>query len=254
MSRLARRPHANHQAAADKCRAHPGRWQPVGEYRSTTGANSIAWSIRNGRGPDPSGPAAYTPAGAYEAQIQRTETGYLVSARYTATAPTTGEDGPIMAGPVITYPHTPYIDAIEAALTEAQMQPEQADAFVEDSYDVAYLRGVITLTPETSGVPAERYQHGLILVWDWHTGADEDYDRGPIWQWAPLNEDGATKRPLEELPVPGWASPAIVTAQAAATAYTGKPIPIDSEDRLDKVTAAEAAIRAWEQTEGDTTA
>src|SRR3954465_9009756 len=82
-----------------------------------------------------------------------------------------------------TLPHGPYIEAIEAALTEAKLTPEQADAFVEDSYDVAYLRGVITLTPESSGIPAVRYPHGLILIWDWHTGTDEDYDRGPVWQW-----------------------------------------------------------------------
>ena len=71
-------------------------------------------------------------------------------------------------------PHDPYITAVETALTEARFVPEHADAFVEDSYDVAYLRGVITLTPETSGINASRYPHGLILVWDWHTGRDED--------------------------------------------------------------------------------
>ncbi|MBR8638689.1 hypothetical protein KEF29_03590 [Streptomyces tuirus] len=52
-----------------------------------------------------------------------------------------------------TPPHAPYLDAVEAALTEAKLTPEQTDAFVEDSYDVPYLRGVITLTPRRPTFP-----------------------------------------------------------------------------------------------------
>ncbi len=141
-------------------------------------------------------------------------------------------------------PHLPYIDAIIAALGEAGMWIEQADAFTEDSYDVAYLRGVITLTPETSGLPADRYQHGLILVWDWHTGHDEDYDRGPVWHWAPLNEDGSN-RELEPLPVPGWAAPPMLAAAVATLAHTGTATPMSSLWHDHLRAPVEAAIEAW---------
>ncbi|MGW0626489.1 hypothetical protein [Streptomyces sp. NPDC002758] len=144
-----------------------------------------------------------------------------------------------------TLPHDPYIRAVEVALTEATLVPEQADAFVEDSYDVPYLRGVITLTPETSGIPADRYRHGLILIWDWHTGRDDEYyDRGPIWQWARLNEDGSSRDP-EPLPVPGFVAPAMLAATVATLAHTGKPIPMGSQwhDHLRK--PVETAIEQW---------
>jgi hypothetical protein len=146
----------------------------------------------------------------------------------------------------VTAPHTPYIDAIEAALTEAKMEPEQVDVFVEDSYDEPHLRGVITLTPETSGIPADRYRHGLVLIWDWHTGRDEDYNRGPVWQWARLHEDGSSQFPYEPLPVPGWVAPEMLAATVATLAHTGTPTPMSSlwHDRLRA--PVEAAIQEWE--------
>jgi len=144
-------------------------------------------------------------------------------------------------------PHAPYINAVEAALTEAKMEPEQADAVVEDSYDVAYLRGVITLTPETSGIPADRYRHGLILIWDWHTGRDEDYERGPVWQWARLNDDGSNQYPYQPLPVPGFVAPAMLTAAVATLAHTGTATPMNSlwHDHLRQ--PVQTAIETWEQ-------
>ena len=145
-----------------------------------------------------------------------------------------------------TVPHARYIEAVEAALTEAKLTPEQADSFTEDSYDVAYLRGVITLTPETSGFPSTRFRHGLILVWDWHTGRDEDYDRGPVWQWARLNEDGSCSFPYEPLPVPGWVAPAMLTAAVATLVHTGTPTPMTSTWHDHLRTPVEAAIEEWE--------
>lgn len=144
-----------------------------------------------------------------------------------------------------TLPHTSYIDAVEAALTEAQMKPEQVDAFVEDSYDVAYLRGVITLTPDTSGIPASRYPHGLLLIWDWHTGLDDDNERGADWQWARVNKDGSNTWPYNELPVPGWVAPPMLAAAAATLAHTGKAAPMNSlwHDHLRG--QAVAACEAW---------
>lgn len=145
-----------------------------------------------------------------------------------------------------TLPHAPYIDAVEAALIEANLTPEQADAFVEDS-GIFYLRGVITLTPETSDIPADRFRHGLIAVWDWHTGSDEDYDRGPVWQWARLNEDGSN-RELEELPVPGWVAPPMLVAAVATLAHTGTATPMKSEWPEHLRRPVEAAVESWAAT------
>ncbi|MFD5491536.1 hypothetical protein ACFWH4_01005 [Streptomyces sp. NPDC127091] len=144
-----------------------------------------------------------------------------------------------------TPPHAPYINAIEAALTEAGMEPERVDAFEEDSYDVPYLRGVITLTPETSGIHVVRFPHGLILVWDWHTGRDEDYDRGPIWQWARLNEDGSNSWPFEELPVPGWVMPATLAGAAVTLAHTGTATPMTTGWHQHLRAPVQDAIEAW---------
>lgn len=141
-------------------------------------------------------------------------------------------------------PHAPYIDAVVAELTAATMKPEQADAFVEDSYDVPYLRGVITLTPETSGIPADRFRHGLILIWDWHTGRDEDNDRGPSWQWARLNEDGSNRDP-EELPVPGWVMPAMLAAAAVTLAHSGTATSMTSGWHQHLRAPVQAAIDEW---------
>ncbi|MFC8985145.1 hypothetical protein [Streptomyces sp. NPDC057115] len=142
-------------------------------------------------------------------------------------------------------PHAPYIDAIEAALTEAKLTPEQVDAFVEDSYDVPWLRGVITLTPETSGIPADRFPHGLILVWDWHTGRDEDYDdRGPVWQWARLNDDGSNRK-HEQLPVPGWVMPAMLAGAVATLAHTGTATPMTTGWHQHLRAPVQDAIDTW---------
>jgi hypothetical protein len=142
-------------------------------------------------------------------------------------------------------PHTPYLEAVVSALAEAKMEPEQADTFTEDSYDEPYLRGVITLTPETSGVPDGRYPHGLILIWDWHTGRDEDYERGASWQWARRNEDGSNQWPYEPLPVPGFVAPAMLAAAVATLVHTGRPTPMNSlwHDHLRK--PVESAIETW---------
>ena len=143
-----------------------------------------------------------------------------------------------------TLPHAPYIDAVAAEFTDTAMTPEQADAFVEDSYDVPWLRGVITLTPETSGIPANRYPHGLILIWDWHTGRDKYYDRGPVWQWARLNEDGSNRDP-EPLPVSGWVMPAMLAAAVVTLAHTGTATPMTSGWHQHLRAPVQDAIEAW---------
>jgi hypothetical protein len=83
VSRPARRDRVDHTATADRLKAHPGMWMPVGTYPSSHSAdgtiNNIATgSLRGGRGP-----SKYQPAGAFEARVELTENGFRVVARYT---------------------------------------------------------------------------------------------------------------------------------------------------------------------------
>lgn len=81
MSRLARRARVDHAQTAANLRAQPGAWLPVGEYRSTTTADSIAWMIQAARDNSQSG-IQYAPTGSFEARTERTDTGTQVMARY----------------------------------------------------------------------------------------------------------------------------------------------------------------------------
>ncbi|MCT9105357.1 hypothetical protein N4G69_06905 [Streptomyces mirabilis] len=78
-----------------------------------------------------------------------------------------------------------------------------------------YLNAVITLDPsgtyelDDQDVPAATpWRHGLILSWEWHTGAEEDGDpeKGPVWLFAALKADGSCVYPPVALPVYGYAS------------------------------------------------
>lgn len=80
MSRLARRTRVNHAETATNLRSQPGQWMPIGEYRATTTADSIAWMVRAARGNE-SG-SCYAPAGSFEARTELTDTGTQVIARY----------------------------------------------------------------------------------------------------------------------------------------------------------------------------
>lgn len=82
MSRLARRPMANHIAAAAAMRAQPGTWVHVGVYRTTQSAQTTARWIRIGAERLPS----YQPAGAYEPRIALVDDGAAVFARYVGTS------------------------------------------------------------------------------------------------------------------------------------------------------------------------
>jgi hypothetical protein len=81
MSRLARRGRVDHAQAAAAMRARPGVWLPVGEYRSSTGADGIAWMIRAAPANSQSG-RLYAPAGSFETRTELTETGTRVVACY----------------------------------------------------------------------------------------------------------------------------------------------------------------------------
>lgn len=83
MSRLARRPRANHQQSATDLTANPGEWLVIGDYRSSIGADGIAHCIRTGY---PIGAVTahnpYQPVGAFETRTELVEDGIRLYARY----------------------------------------------------------------------------------------------------------------------------------------------------------------------------
>ncbi|MFD8806258.1 hypothetical protein [Streptomyces sp. NPDC059597] len=85
MKRLTFRPQIDHRQVSAALRAQPGHWLPVGEYRSTEGANTTARLIRTAYQNPNRARSSYTPAGAYEARVERTEFGARVEARFVGT-------------------------------------------------------------------------------------------------------------------------------------------------------------------------
>ena len=81
MSRLLKRPLANHSLRADDCRRHPGVWIEVGVYRSNISARGICNMIRTGRRTP-----YYLPAGSFEAEARLVDDGTVVYARYVGGA------------------------------------------------------------------------------------------------------------------------------------------------------------------------
>jgi hypothetical protein len=86
VSRLAKRPKVDHATVAAALRANPGQWLPVGDYRSTTSGDGVIRDIRSAyaRHARP-GRHPYSPAGSFEARMERTEDGVRVHARYIGT-------------------------------------------------------------------------------------------------------------------------------------------------------------------------
>lgn len=115
-----------------------------------------------------------------------------------------------------TLPHDPYITAVCEALDATG--PQVKDGRTSDSETrgtYCYLEAVIDLDPITVGLQ-EEWPHGLLLIWEWHTGAEAEQgepDKGPQWLFAEMNEDGSNEYPTD-LPVYGYADPAAV-AEAA---------------------------------------
>lgn len=164
------------------------------------------------------------------------------------------------------HPHTPYITAVTDALTAAGLPP--ADSRTDDSDtrgSHCYLNAVITLDPNGTHdldhddiPPGTAWPHGLLLIWEWHTGIEADDgepDRGPAWQFAELKNDGSNQYPTT-LPVYGYASPAavvdaarrVIAREVRASVDGGWPHGWDgalvggSWDRADEL---EAACEAW---------
>ncbi|MFI9154551.1 hypothetical protein [Streptomyces sp. NPDC053367] len=82
MSRLARRPRADHKTVAAEARRQPGKWVVVNDYRSSLVADGTACYIRRGHEYSSRGPSPYQPAGAFDARTELVEDGVRVYARY----------------------------------------------------------------------------------------------------------------------------------------------------------------------------
>jgi hypothetical protein len=119
----------------------------------------------------------------------------------------------------MSLPHDPYITAVCDALTTDGLEP--ADHSWTDDCETrgtyCYLNAVITLASGDEGArDAAAWPHGLLLIWEWHTGVEADQgepDRGPVWLFAELKADGSNEYPTD-LPVHGYASPAAVVEAA----------------------------------------
>lgn len=104
-------------------------------------------------------------------------------------------------------PHDAYITAICEALDKTGTEVKDGrtdDCETRGTY--CYLNAVIELAPQNE------WPHGLLLIWEWHTGTEADLgepDRGPQWQFAELNDDGSNEYPTD-LPVHGYADPAAI--------------------------------------------
>ncbi len=146
-----------------------------------------------------------------------------------------------------TLPHDPYITAIVAALAAAGLEP--ADHFTDDSDTSGshhYLRAVITLDPDTSGIDPARWPDGLILIWEWHTGieaADGEPERGPSWECARLVDSHGQNGGREALTAVGYASPAYVVESVRALAERrNQSVPAE---RWERVAELDAACAVW---------
>lgn len=110
-------------------------------------------------------------------------------------------------------PHGPYITAVTDTLTAAGLEPADwwtSDAECRGVY--CYLNAVITLQPVAGGE--------LLLIWEWHTGADDGEERGPSWSFAAVKADGSNEFPTG-LPVFGYAAPEAVV-EAAGKVIAGE--------------------------------
>jgi hypothetical protein len=171
------------------------------------------------------------------------------------------------------HPHDPYIEAITNTLTAAGLEPTDHswtdDGETRGTY--CYLNAVITLDPSgTVGewredIPAgTAWPHGLLLIWEWHTGIeaeDGEPERGPVWQFAELKDDGSNEYPTW-LPVHGYASPAAIVEAArkvidrsigAGHFHDGGVPRWDGEligDSWEQRAELDAACEAWGAAEG----
>ncbi|MFJ2515575.1 hypothetical protein ACIPEL_36160 [Streptomyces griseoviridis] len=121
-------------------------------------------------------------------------------------------------------PHDDYITAVCTALTSADLDVTDGrtdDGETRGTY--CYLNSVIDLDPsrttdlDPEDIPANAsWPHGLLLIWEWHTGIEADQgepERGPVWLFAERKGDGSNEWPTA-LPVHGYADPAALVDAA----------------------------------------
>ncbi|MFF9215576.1 hypothetical protein [Streptomyces viridosporus] len=131
-------------------------------------------------------------------------------------------------------PHDSYIEAVGDALTAAGLEPTDhswtSDSETRGTY--RYLNAVLTLDPSgtiaSGDNDAAEWPHGLLLIWEWHTGREADQgepERGPVWQFAALKDDGSNEYPTD-LPVYGYADP-VAVVEATRKVIRGDILPGD---------------------------
>ncbi|WP_326806694.1 hypothetical protein OHB04_02555 [Streptomyces sp. NBC_01775] len=143
-----------------------------------------------------------------------------------------------------TLPHDPYIDAVTDALTAVGLDVGDTWTSAADTRGLhCILNAVLTL--EESGLDAERWPEGLLLIWEWHPGREEgEAERGPVWLWAKKLRDGSNSDPAV-LPVDGYANPAQVAASAGELATAGQAVK-HRPGQWHGSPALVTAITAWE--------
>jgi len=118
-------------------------------------------------------------------------------------------------------PHDLYLTQTYTALYDIGLDPTHHTLDDSDTRGTHnYLRGILHQPPY------QRWPHGLLLIWEWHTGieaADGEPDRGPLWLWAALRADGSNTEPAP-LPVDGYANPSQVAAALDELVTTGQAV------------------------------
>jgi hypothetical protein len=147
----------------------------------------------------------------------------------------------------IHLPQDAYINAVVEALTAAGFEP--AEEFTDDTDTrgtYQFLRAVITLDADTSGLDPKRFRHGLILIWEWHTGieaAEGEPERGPSWEWARLVDEHGQSGEREGFTALGYPSPAyIVESLRALIAHRNQSTPAAAWEHADEL---DAACQTW---------
>lgn len=155
-------------------------------------------------------------------------------------------------------PHDDYIEAVVLALDTAGLPTEDARADDCETRGLyCYLNAVITLDMEHTS-DAGAWPHGLLLIWEWHTGIEADQgepDKGPQWLFAELKDDGSNEYPTS-LPVYGYASPAavveaarmVIAREVRPTSFDGGPSTWKGEPiggSWERAAELDAVCEAW---------
>ncbi|MGW1615758.1 hypothetical protein ACWCQZ_41180 [Streptomyces sp. NPDC002285] len=138
-------------------------------------------------------------------------------------------------------PHNLYLTEVYLALHDVGLDPDHHTLDDSDTRGThCYLRGMLHQPPY------QRWPHGLLLIWEWHTGIEADRgepERGPVWLWAALQPDGSNSEPAL-LPVDGHANPVQVAAALDELVSTGAAVK-RRPGRWRGADALDAACGAW---------